>query len=268
MSGWVKAGLQWGRTFSSAESGCGRLVCDLESLRFNGAALFQVRKVGSQKRQISADDSFNGAALFQVRKVGQRGQLTRAEIGFNGAALFQVRKVALNANETMLPAKLQWGRTFSSAESRLHHWNYPRRLVASMGPHFFKCGKEAKEWMLESIKQMASMGPHFFKCGKSKPKASGPRRVRRFNGAALFQVRKVDLLIAQLGDNEKLQWGRTFSSAESPHGILARLQPSKLQWGRTFSSAERSSCRKENVRDCGASMGPHFFKCGKPVRTG
>ena len=41
---------------------------------------------------------------------------------------------------TKLVATLQWGRTFSSADN----WgNFPDgtiRPVASMGPHFFKCG--------------------------------------------------------------------------------------------------------------------------------
>ena len=36
-----------------------------------------------------------------------------------------------------------------------------------------------------------------------------------------------------------LQWGRTFSSAESQLDQLqTRTSPPKLQWGRTFSSAE------------------------------
>ena len=34
------------------------------------------------------------------------------------------------------------------------------------------------------------MGPHFFKCGKSKSSESKVFARRRFNGAALFQVRK------------------------------------------------------------------------------
>ena len=36
---------------------------------------------------------------------------------------------------------------------------------ASMGPHFFKCGKIAFAVYL-GIELFASMGPHFFKCGK------------------------------------------------------------------------------------------------------
>ena len=38
------------------------------------------------------------------------------------------------------------------------------------------------------------MGPHFFKCGKAKLNSHSAQNPARFNGAALFQVRKVPLL--------------------------------------------------------------------------
>ena len=59
------------------------------------------------------------------------------------------------------------------------------------------------------------MGPHFFKCGK----VGIGGRVRL--------------------ENQALQWGRTFSSAESGLIYEAILPSLMLQWGRTFSSAER-----------------------------
>ena len=62
------------------------------------------------------------------------------------------------------------------------------------------------------------MGPHFFKCGKKAKEGKA----------------------TQFAD--ALQWGRTFSSAES---------------------AERMTSKKGAER---ASMGPHFFKCGKKAR--
>ena len=59
-----------------------------------------------------------------------------------------------------------------------------------------------------------------------------------FNGAALFQVRKLVRMLDADGDENGLQWGRTLSSAETAaeQGIPARLL--RLQWGRTLSSAE------------------------------
>ena len=85
---------------------------------------------------------FNGAALFQVRKVHNGLSNHDTGGGFNGAALFQVRKGNLDTA------------CFYNTQ------------IASMGPHFFKCGK----WIRTA------------KVGKF---------VIRFNGAALFQVRKV-----------------------------------------------------------------------------
>ena len=85
-----------------------------------------------------------------------------------------------------------------------------------------------------------------------------------FNGAALFQVRKELRFFAGFYAIDGLQWGRTFSSAESFAGRWKTIVKwSKLQWGRTFSSAERSPFTKAAVADLPASMGPHFFKCGK-----
>ena len=84
---------------------------------------------------------FNGAALFQVRKRDMHAGFYSELPRFNGAALFQVRK---------------------SAEIGRYE---PKLLLASMGPHFFKCGKKGIE-MARELSRDASMGPHFFKCGK------------------------------------------------------------------------------------------------------
>ena len=59
-----------------------------------------------------------------------------------------------------------------------------------MGPHFFKCGK-CKRSNCAGKQRLASMGPHFFKCGKQDWKYSDAPIFYCFNGAALFQVRKV-----------------------------------------------------------------------------
>ena len=84
--------------------------------RFNGAALFQVRKGEMDKNRRRNCLRFNGAALFQVRKAAFV-KLDGGEVfGFNGAALFQVRKVTRNWQPVSGSEKLQWGRTFSSAE--------------------------------------------------------------------------------------------------------------------------------------------------------
>ena len=88
------------------------------------------------------------------------------------------------------------------------------------------------------------MGPHSFKCGKFSEMDSGATTILSFNGAALFQVRKAEMLGAGLCGIDSLQWGRTLSSAESSLGPI-------------YSSTNWS-----------ASMGPHSFKCGKLVCAG
>ena len=62
----------------------------------------------------------------------------------------------------------------------------------------------------------------------------------------------------------RLQWGRTFSSAERfPRCSLSLSLSLALQWGRTFSSAESPLAPVAAGATQAASMGPHFFKCGK-----
>ena len=155
-----------------------------------------------------------------------------------------------------------------------------------MGPHFFKCGKRSG-LKKEDNEVAASMGPHFFKCGKTRLRDELIFRPDGFNGAALFQVRKNLLITSFLSLIVPLQWGRTFSSAENRPGTIVPVTRVMLQWGRTFSSAENKTesyimeklrllqwgrtfssaenrkikMRKRRRRQ--ASMGPHFFKCGK-----
>ena len=61
--------LQWGRTFSSAENTRDRMNTTSNTPRFNGAALFQVRKIPAARIRKYGMRCFNGAALFQVRKI-------------------------------------------------------------------------------------------------------------------------------------------------------------------------------------------------------
>ena len=202
--------LQWGRTFSSAERmtmpafgvsvllasmgphffKCGKLVeatkCGNGIGRFNGAALFQVRKDAITRLGCMHRDGFNGAALFQVRKAYNSkfhnrkkrrasmgphffkcgkaipfGMATREKTSFNGAALFQVRKDAVDLAKQILAAGLQWGRTFSSAESLKSKGTSVSARKASMGPHFFKCGKMPGQNRFRKIVKMLQWGRTF-----------------------------------------------------------------------------------------------------------
>ena len=181
---------------------------------------------------------------------------------FNGAALFQVRKEACGLDWRGERSGLQWGRTLSSAESVVVPAGNMLGFHASMGPHSFKCGK------LRRPRRISAIGT-------------------RFNGAALFQVRKADRRSLYMRRLVGLQWGRTLSSAERwqprlPPSSVTSLQwgrtlssaertsapddkrnPPTLQWGRTLSSAERSKIAPGRCGNGFASMGPHSFKCGK-----
>ena len=133
---------------------------------------------------------------------------------------------------------LQWGRTFSSAETKNSSPNPIATEQASMGPHFFKCGNLNKRPLLappaeasmgphffkcgnmrnawrRALCFSASMGPHFFKCGNIAPMRRLPLSITGFNGAALFQVRKREFYRQRAIAKKVLQWGRTFSSAET-----------------------------------------------------
>ena len=136
--------LQWGRTLSSAESPLRVWGLARQMQRFNGAALFQVRKeLWHPLGRCRLRHASMGPHSFKCGKAGSTKYGQRANIGFNGAALFQVRKVRGGVDSRRDHRELQWGRTLSSAES------------SSPRPHIQLCGS-------------ASMGPHSFKCGKKK----------------------------------------------------------------------------------------------------
>ena len=113
-----------------------------------GPHFFKCGKQRSVWRSLLPKTCFNGAALFQVRKVPECiTPLPQDFRSFNGAALFQVRKVVSNACA------------------------YNAASCASMGPHFFKCGKNLDFATVAAEDLSASMGPHFFKCGKGGKQA-------------------------------------------------------------------------------------------------
>ena len=82
------------------------------------------------------------------------------------------------------------------------------------------------------------MGPHFFKCGNRKIMQIKNTNFFGFNGAALFQVRKLASPIAAA-----LEIARFNGAA-----LFQVRKPLRRSRNRSFSGW--------------ASMGPHFFKCG------
>ena len=158
--------LQWGRTFSSAESS------ECEELREANVELQWGRTFSSAERYSSiipltiSTSASMGPHFFKCGKADIETGLSCELQCFNGAALFQVRKVPFGLS------------------------NAYKSRIASMGPHFFKCGK-LHEANIHETHHLASMGPHFFKCGKPNLVLKTMKKMSSFNGAALFQVRKV-----------------------------------------------------------------------------
>ena len=183
---------------------------------FNGAALFQVRKGQLKPLALSNPSQLQWGRTFSSAE--RRGWSFFGECVascFNGAALFQVRKGFQSGNGTFRNISLQWGRTFSSAERKIQSGKPTGRRKASMGPHFFKCGKMLR-----------------IPCVYRFP--------ARFNGAALFQVRKAVMLGPVVPGWRRASMGPHFFKCGKESLLIdSHLSACQLQWGRTFSSAER-----------------------------
>ena len=136
--------------------------------------------------------------------------------------------------------KLQWGRTLSSAESRMRA-RCPLTWHQSFnGAALFQVRKANSVHPLSKNQNCASMGPHSFKCGKLQARFRLRMLAWSFNGAALFQVRKA---------RQKSGIPKSQSRASmGPHSFKC----GKLAVHKSIVSNEGK-----------ASMGPHSFKCGK-----
>ena len=83
-----------------------------------------------------------------------------------------------------------------------------------MGPHFFKCGKIQYNYRADGLRMLLQWGRTFSSAERSINGDVLGGVFKRFNGAALFQVRKDQSKRFEERLSRGLQWGRTFSSAE------------------------------------------------------
>src|SRR5579884_2235549 len=180
---------------------------------------------------------------------------------FNGAAVSQRRKQALR------PHKL-------------------RMKIPSMGPPFLNGGNRARA-ALHAPEARPSMGPPFLNGGNRNCRVANGSPITTFNGAAVSQRRKRGVLSAEEQAAQHLQWGRRFSTAETPwdcrqirgHRITfngaavsqRRKQEGQqataaridfLQWGRRFSTAETNLLQGLVQLRGAPSMGPPFLNGG------
>ena len=89
-----------------------------------------------------------------------------------------------------------------------------------MGPHFFKCGKFGSYYPVRYSNRLLQWGRTFSSAEKAEFSVKQNEDGSRFNGAALFQVRKKDKKGIEMASIMALQWGRTFSSAENQRLII------------------------------------------------
>ena len=231
--------LQWGRTLSSAESA-------------EGISEAQAAKELQWGRTLSSAESENGRKIVEERAMASMGPHSfKCGKGISCATSSR-RKSASMGPHSFKCGKVDW-----------LFYTPLASLFASMGPHSFKCGKARRvlacrrrgaplQWgrTLSSAesppKDPSKLEAFELQWGRTLSSAESrhpPRRKRqagnRFNGAALFQVRKETNSAFGSDKEAMLQWGRTLSSAESALYVLPLLI------------------------DADASMGPHSFKCGK-----
>ena len=204
-----------------------------------GPHFFKCGKILSRRSSTASDACFNGAALFQVRKeeTEYRSAVRKRQASM-GPHFFKCGKSLRQRAERHWKCKLQWGRTFSSAESYAGRWKTVVKWTTLQWGRTFSSAERRYSSRIERITQPLQWGRTF---------SSAERPWRGFSSSC----------------NVKLQWGRTFSSAEREEPRAIRERRTKLQWGRTFSSAESFWIVVNYAAGNPASMGPHFFKCGK-----
>ena len=112
-------------------------------------------------------------------------------LGFNGAALFQVRKESSRLIAVADDAKLQWGRTFSSAERDSCVLRFCPPSSGFNGAALFQVRKADGTYDIRFRADDGFNGAALFQVRKvcAFGENLGGQRAG-FNGAALFQVRK------------------------------------------------------------------------------
>ena len=94
-----------------------RRASPLPTWGFNGAAVLRPRKPRRRGPTPERGRGFNGAAVLRPRKRALATCVFSASVGFNGAAVLRPRKLPVNAADSFLISKLQWGRGFEAAET-------------------------------------------------------------------------------------------------------------------------------------------------------
>ena len=129
-----------------------------------------------------------------------------ASPGFNGAAIFQSRKWQRAGGNLLAQAQLQWSRDLSIAEM---------------------AGEDGAVELLE----VASMEPRSFNRGNVGGLDQSVGGTSSFNGAAIFQSRKLPLDGPKVTPLSTLQWSRDLSIAEmiTPERAFSRSRAASME---------------------------------------
>src|SRR5437667_78030 len=88
-------------------------------------------------------ERFNGAAVFRLRKYFGLFFSGEPIKRFNGAAVFRLRKLSTAFLSSCASFSLQWGRSLSTAEVNCRCIPNIARCGTSMGPQSFDCGSSS-----------------------------------------------------------------------------------------------------------------------------
>ncbi len=177
---------------------------------------------------------------------------------FNGAAVFQLRKCEININALKISRRLQWSRSFSTAEILLGI-TLPPFNERFNGAAVFQLRKSVG-CGVPRPHGMASMEPQFFNCGNPLETVR-ITTTKSFNGAAVFQLRKWLISFPLTIRWAKLQWSRSFSTAEI--GTIEVWAGSTAGFnGAAVFQLRKCPLQRRPERRGVASMEPQFFNCG------
>ena len=227
---------------------------------FNGAADFHPRIRLLVRRIQSSPRASMGPRIFIRGYVPAEDVQVVRHQRFNGAADFHPR---IPPTAALAPATywLQWGRGFSSADTRGKMIPLLQAIgfngAADFHPRIHRpqtCGQGAPHSL--------QWGRGFSSADTAEPRAAGGYGESPSMGPRIF-IRGYIRNPSQRRPRSRLQWGRGFSSADTAAGIPRRSARAYLQWGRGFSSADTARSRRREQK-LFPSMGPRIFIRGYP----
>ena len=213
-------------------------------------------------------------------------EMARLQWG-RGGTTAETRRAPRPSGSSCSP--LQWGRGGTTAETTLAIPIVASDYGASMGPRWHDRGNRvsaetrdpplALQWGrggttaetlrlrgLPRLPLLASMGPRWHDRGSRSHSGSETRPRCRFNGAAVARPRKPPVVAPSRWPEERLQWGRGGTTAETcPHRSSQAGPSPSLQWGRGGTTAETHEQRVRSDECLLASMGPRWHDRGNRV---